>query len=451
MADAAAGRESEPLLGPPSNNAIALLDAAPAARVEMLIPDANEQQQHQPVLLNTSGRNSRLLYLVAVAAVGSECSCDVLSCRSFWRTQNSRSLCNSVNYKWNLPQIIGVIITLALFYRPFDTEHIHSRPPDLHHTGLSPKTKGIPKLVDVNTAGYDAPCDRPLAMWCVVQALRLVFSVAMATWRYVAPANSRAHVWERHTRACVDLFVWIWLLTGNFWLVHTLTCMFTEPHVFNLVATLIVAQMAVLLAPCFVLFVAVPCLVFCCLPSLVRIVALLRDTTVGGIRPQGADDDAIAALPSQTFRAGMFDSPPPPQRVSSSSTSASSSLLSTTTAAVPSYQTMASPLSSLSPPTSSPSPHRAACCPICLVDYKAGEEVRVLSCHRQHHFHKNCVDMWLRLNATCPSCRSSVLDRASPRPSPPASHLARRPHSDGSDGSEFDGDDDDLSSDVEIV
>ncbi|XP_047339003.1 RING-H2 finger protein ATL67-like [Impatiens glandulifera] len=47
-------------------------------------------------------------------------------------------------------------------------------------------------------------------------------------------------------------------------------------------------------------------------------------------------------------------------------------------------------------------------CSICLCEYKDSEMVRMLpDC--QHCFHLNCVDVWLKLNGSCPVCRSSPL------------------------------------------
>lgn len=51
------------------------------------------------------------------------------------------------------------------------------------------------------------------------------------------------------------------------------------------------------------------------------------------------------------------------------------------------------------------------CCPICLVEYKEGDEMRCLPCG--HEFHKTCVDSWLENNASCPSCRHSYQDLVS--------------------------------------
>ncbi|ERN04598.1 hypothetical protein AMTRI_Chr01g107930 [Amborella trichopoda] len=49
-----------------------------------------------------------------------------------------------------------------------------------------------------------------------------------------------------------------------------------------------------------------------------------------------------------------------------------------------------------------------AMCSICLCEYKEGEMLRMMPDCR-HFFHLCCVDAWLRLNASCPVCRTSPL------------------------------------------
>ncbi|KAF3558137.1 hypothetical protein F2Q69_00018102 [Brassica cretica] len=48
----------------------------------------------------------------------------------------------------------------------------------------------------------------------------------------------------------------------------------------------------------------------------------------------------------------------------------------------------------------------AECC-VCLCEYEDGTELRELWC--RHHFHEACIDKWLRINATCPLCKSNIL------------------------------------------
>ena len=45
-------------------------------------------------------------------------------------------------------------------------------------------------------------------------------------------------------------------------------------------------------------------------------------------------------------------------------------------------------------------------CRICLLEYDVGDQQRRLPC--LHQFHSDCVDTWLKDNATCPVCRHPV-------------------------------------------
>ncbi|KAF6762976.1 hypothetical protein DFP72DRAFT_519061 [Ephemerocybe angulata] len=49
-------------------------------------------------------------------------------------------------------------------------------------------------------------------------------------------------------------------------------------------------------------------------------------------------------------------------------------------------------------------------CPICIVDFEEGDDVRVLPCEGKHCFHQSCVDPWLlELSSSCPICRHDFL------------------------------------------
>jgi hypothetical protein len=44
-------------------------------------------------------------------------------------------------------------------------------------------------------------------------------------------------------------------------------------------------------------------------------------------------------------------------------------------------------------------------CSICLSEYKPMETLRSIpQCN--HHFHADCIGVWLKMNATCPLCRN---------------------------------------------
>lgn len=52
----------------------------------------------------------------------------------------------------------------------------------------------------------------------------------------------------------------------------------------------------------------------------------------------------------------------------------------------------------------------ALCC-ICLGKYKDKIELRELPC--LHHFHSDCVDKWLKINASCPLCKYDIINGTS--------------------------------------
>ena len=49
-------------------------------------------------------------------------------------------------------------------------------------------------------------------------------------------------------------------------------------------------------------------------------------------------------------------------------------------------------------------------CPICLEEFEEGDMLRVLPCPGKHKFHCDCVDDWLEVNCTCPTCRVQVCE-----------------------------------------
>lgn len=49
-------------------------------------------------------------------------------------------------------------------------------------------------------------------------------------------------------------------------------------------------------------------------------------------------------------------------------------------------------------------------CPICLLDFEDGDDLRVLPCEGSHQFHAVCIDQWLlEISSSCPLCRKGLL------------------------------------------
>ena len=45
-------------------------------------------------------------------------------------------------------------------------------------------------------------------------------------------------------------------------------------------------------------------------------------------------------------------------------------------------------------------------CSICLCQYEAGEEVKMLPC--LHSYHGQCIDRWLQQSNACPVCKHNI-------------------------------------------
>jgi len=83
------------------------------------------------------------------------------------------------------------------------------------------------------------------------------------------------------------------------------------------------------------------------------------------------------------------------------STSASGSATPTTVLVHPRIQS-----SNSKDPEISPAAIGRETCPICIVDFQEGDDLRVLPCDGKHRFHQECVDQWLlELSSSCPICR----------------------------------------------
>jgi len=45
-------------------------------------------------------------------------------------------------------------------------------------------------------------------------------------------------------------------------------------------------------------------------------------------------------------------------------------------------------------------------CAICLSEYEENEKIRILRC--EHHFHSECIIVWLKKNKVCPFCKREI-------------------------------------------
>lgn len=205
-------------------------------------------------------------------------------------------------------------------------------------------------------------CERPVRFWVQGSAVRCILEMVCAWSTAVLPSPDGP--FDRCTftgffasiRGYVTFLSRVWFILGCVWLFSAESCGLVQPHLYRTGLAVVTIQFFEVFMPCICLFLLVP-VAFCCLPFFIRIMQRLQ----GPVPGRGATQAQLQTIPTEQYREGTLDS----------------------------TQTT---------------------CAVCLMDYEAGDELRVLPC--QHRFHARCVDDWLQLNATCPQCRSAVVPGA---------------------------------------
>jgi hypothetical protein len=172
--------------------------------------------------------------------------------------------------------------------------------------------------------------------------------------------------------------------------VEPTTCAGMSPTIYKLCYGLLVVNYVVLLLPCLSFAVFVP-LLFLCFPYIFPYVSYIP--SVKAANP-GVSEEVLDKLPKTKYHPGLFNTLEQPK--SKDKLSENSDDLEV--AASSSHSDI------IRVEGSTPE-----CC-ICKVEYDEGVDVRVLPCSNQHHFHAECVDMWLKRHSTCPLCRKSITE-----------------------------------------
>lgn len=196
--------------------------------------------------------------------------------------------------------------------------------------------------------------------WSLTSSLRMLLYTSVVLYLHVCKAwlEERQDTLAKtlSLRNFLDAIGLVWFVVGNLWLFgdDAEQCAHPEKSVIYLLcyAMLVVSYLQICM-PCILLIIFLPILCFC-MPCLIRILARLQDIHAA----KGANEAAIDSL-----------------NLTSLSEEHLRSVDNNT-------------------------------CPICINEMVVGEQARYLPC--RHLFHKTCVDEWLRVNASCPTCRASI-------------------------------------------
>ncbi|KAG5559405.1 hypothetical protein RHGRI_009067 [Rhododendron griersonianum] len=198
--------------------------------------------------------------------------------------------------------------------------------------------------------------------------------------------NARLSVVMDQSKMALDCFFAVWFVVGNVWIFGGHSSSSDAPNLYRLCIVFLTFSCIGYAMP-FILC----SMICCCLPCIISILGVRDD--VNGMR--GATEEIINALPTHKFKSKEKESHS--SRDSNSGVEEGGFL-----AAGTERERVISG-------------EDAVCC-ICLARYADNDELRELPC--SHFFHTECVDKWLKINASCPLCKFEIVDTNENSPPP---------------------------------
>ncbi|KAF9662184.1 hypothetical protein SADUNF_Sadunf18G0026900 [Salix dunnii] len=185
--------------------------------------------------------------------------------------------------------------------------------------------------------------------------------------------DTRLKVLVEYFKMALDCFFAVWFVVGNVWIFGSHSSS-EAPNLYRLCIVFLTFSCIGYAMP-FILCATI----CCCLPCIISILGFREDLT----QTRGATPESINVLPTYKFRL---------IKNRNGEDSNSGAVDGGIVAAGTEKERVISG-------------EDAVCC-ICLAKYANNDELRELPCY--HFFHKECVDKWLKINASCPLCKSEV-------------------------------------------
>ncbi|KAK9690317.1 hypothetical protein RND81_09G119400 [Saponaria officinalis] len=173
-----------------------------------------------------------------------------------------------------------------------------------------------------------------------------------------------------HFKMALDCFFAVWFVVGNVWIFGTHSSPSVAPKLYRLCIVFLTFSCIGYALP-FLLCATV----FCCLPCIISVIGIREDLS----KTRGATTESIEALPTYKFSVSKNESADNGDICLRPSSGTRKELWI--------------------------SRDDAACC-ICLEPYIENDDLRELPC--LHVFHTECVDNWLKINASCPLCKFEI-------------------------------------------
>ncbi|XP_021276745.1 E3 ubiquitin-protein ligase At1g12760 isoform X2 [Herrania umbratica] len=188
--------------------------------------------------------------------------------------------------------------------------------------------------------------------------------------------SARIKALVEYFKMALDCFFAVWFVVGNVWIFGGRSSASEAPNMYRLCIVFLTFSCIGYAMP-FILCATI----CCCLPCIISVLGFREDLS----QARGATPESIDALPTYKFKVKKSRNGDDREIVSGAGEGG-------VVAAGTEKERVISG-------------EDAVCC-ICLAKYANNDELRELPC--SHFMHKECVDKWLKINASCPLCKSEV-------------------------------------------
>ncbi|XVF47929.1 hypothetical protein PTKIN_Ptkin03bG0149200 [Pterospermum kingtungense] len=188
--------------------------------------------------------------------------------------------------------------------------------------------------------------------------------------------SSRIKVLVEYLKMALDCFFAVWFVVGNVWIFGGHSSASEAPNMYRLCIVFLTFSCIGYAMP-FILCATI----CCCLPCIISVLGFREDLS----QARGATSESIDALPTYKFKVKKS------RNGDGRDTNSGAGEGGVVAAGTEKERVI--------------SGEDAVCC-ICLAKYANNDELRELPCC--HFMHKECVDKWLKINASCPLCKSEV-------------------------------------------
>ncbi|KAM6585845.1 hypothetical protein CsatB_012847 [Cannabis sativa] len=190
--------------------------------------------------------------------------------------------------------------------------------------------------------------------------------------------STRFNGFVDHFKMALDCFFAVWFVVGNVWIFGGHSSPADAPKLYRLCIVFLTFSCIGYAMP-FILCATI----CCCLPCIISVLGIREDLS----QTRGATVETINALPTYKFKLKKHEDGNEDELDSGVGEGGI--------------------LAAGTEKEREISGEDAVCC-ICLARYADNDELRELTC--THVFHIECVDKWLKINASCPLCKAELTE-----------------------------------------